>query len=218
MSGPQLVDFRGFPSDDAPLHSVIGHLKFGGLLAYPTETVYGFGGIPDRAVIRGLQHLKGRDASKPMLLLIPDRASVEDLVWTEEALDMAEMFWPGSVTLVLSDPGSRYPEGLRSSEGNVAVRVSPHPLVNALVDGAGPILSTSANLSGQQPALDAQDSLDTARAVGIGEEMWVLDGGVLEPSLPSTVVDCSGSTPTVLREGSIPLGQVRRVLPEINTV
>ena len=191
MSGPQLVDFRGFPSDDAPLHSVIGHLKFGGLLAYPTETVYGFGGIPDRAVIRGLQHLKGRDASKPMLLLIPDRASVEDLVWTEEALDMA---------------------------GNVAVRVSPHPLVNALVDGAGPILSTSANLSGQQPTLDAQDSLDTARAVGIGEEMWVLDGGVLEPSLPSTVVDCSGSTPTVLREGSIPLGQVRRVLPEINTV
>lgn len=217
MSGPQLVDFRDFSSDDAPLHSVISHLKFGGLLAYPTETVYGFGGIPDRAVISGLQHLKGRDASKPMLLLIPDRASVEDLVWTEEALDMAEMFWPGSVTLVLSDPSSRYPEGLRSSEGNVAVRVSPHPLVNALVDGAGPILSTSANLSGQRPALDPQDSLDTARAAGIGEELWVLDGGVLEPSLPSTVVDCSGSTPTVLREGSIPLGQVRRVLPDINT-
>lgn len=217
MSGPQLVDFRGFPSDDAPLHSVIGHLKFGGLLAYPTETVYGFGGIPDRTVIRGLRRLKGRDSSKPMLLLIPNRASVEDLVWTQEALDMAEVFWPGSVTLVLSDPCSRYPEGLRSSEGNVAVRVSPHPLVRALVEGAGPILSTSANRSGQLPALDAQSSLETARAVGIGEEMWVLDGGLLDPSLPSTVVDCSGSAPTILREGTIPLGRVRRVLPDINT-
>ena len=151
-----------------------------------------------------------------MLLLIPDRESVKDLLWTREAVDMAEVFWPGSVTLVLSDPRSRYPEGLRGPEGNVAVRVSPHPLVRALVNGAGPILSTSANRSGEPPALDAQTSFETARAVGVGDEMWVLDGGALEPSPPSTVVDCSGSTPTVLREGTITLGRVRCVLPDID--
>ena len=216
MSEPRLVDVRAFPGDDAPIGSVMDHLHGGGLLAYPTETVYGFGGRPDPTVIRRLLRLKGRDPGKPMLLLIPDRESVKDLLWTREAADMAEVFWPGSVTLVLSDPRSRYPEGLRGPEGNVAVRVSPHPLVRALVNGAGPILSTSANRSGEPPALDAQTSFETARAVGVGDEMWVLDGGALEPSPPSTVVDCSGSTPTVLREGTITLGRVRCVLPDID--
>ena len=216
MSGPRLVDIRAFPGDEAPIGSVMDHLRHGGLLAYPTETVYGFGGRPDVTVIRRLWRLKGRDPGKPMILLIPDRESVKDLLWTREAMDMAEVFWPGSVTLVLSDPRSRYPEGLRGPEGNVAVRVSPHPLVRALVNGAGPILSTSANQSGEPPALDAHTSLETARALGVGDEMWVLDGGVLEPSPPSTVVDCSGSIPTVLREGTITLGRVRCVLPDID--
>ena len=215
MSGPRLVDVRAFPGDDTPIGSVLDHLHAGGHLAYPTETVYGFGGRPDPSVIRDLQRLKGRDSDKPLLLLIPDRESVTDLVWTAEARDMADVFWPGSVTLVLAAPSARYPQGVRSPGGNVAVRVSPHPLVRALVEDAGPILSTSANRPGEPPAMDAQTALEIARAGGVGEEMWVLDGGALESSLPSTVVDCSGATPTVLREGTVPLGRVRCVLPDI---
>ena len=195
---------------------MLEHVSGGGLLAYPTETVYGFGGVLTRSVIEGLVALKRRDRAKPMLLLVPDREAVSDLTWTPEAIELAEVFWPGSVTLVLSDPGARYPDGVRGPAGNVAIRVSPYLLVRELVRGlGGPILSTSANRSGEAPALDAQSALGAAVAAGAGEELWVLDGGDLDPSRPSTIIDCSGPVPVVLRQGAVPLGQVRCVLPGI---
>lgn len=216
MTGPRVIDFRDAGDGTDALDPVLDHLRSGGLVAYPTETVYGFGGLPIRSVIDGLMALKGRDRSKPMLLLVPDRAAVSCLTWTPEAIALADVFWPGSVTLVLSDPGARYPEGVRGPRGSVAVRVSPHPLVRRLVGGlAGAILSTSANLPGAAPARDALGALDAALTAGAGDELWVLDGGVLESSAPSTIIDCSGPEPVVLREGTIPLGRVRCVLPEV---
>ena len=213
---PRVIDVRDTTRAAHTLDSVLEHVSAGGLLAYPTETVYGFGGVLTRSVIEGLVALKGRDRAKPMLLLVPDREAVSDLTWTPEAIELAEVFWPGSVTLVLSDPGARYPDGVRGPAGNVAIRVSPHLLVRELVRGlGGPILSTSANRSGEAPALDAQSALGAAVAAGAGEELWVLDGGDLDPSRPSTIIDCSGPVPVVLRQGAVPLGQVRCVLPGI---
>ncbi len=213
---PRVVDVRDTTRAAHTLDSVLEHVSVGGLLAYPTETVYGFGGVLTRSVIEGLVALKRRDRAKPMLLLVPDREAVSDLTWTPEAIELAEVFWPGSVTLVLSDPGARYPDGVRGPAGNVAIRVSPHLLVRELVRGlGGPILSTSANRSGEPPALDAQSALGAAVAAGAGEELWVLDGGDLDPSRPSTIIDCSGPVPVVLRQGAVPLGQVRCVLPGI---
>ncbi len=169
-----------------------------------------------RPVIEGLGALKTRGPAKPMLLLVPDREAVSDLTWTPEAIELADVFWPGSVTLVLSDPEARYPEGVRAPGGGVAIRVSSHPLVRELVNGVGgPILSTSANRRGETPALDAQSALGAAVSAGAGEEMWVLDGGALDPSPPSTIIDCSGPEPVVLRQGTIPLERVRCVLPGI---
>jgi len=216
MTGPRLIDVQEAMRAADTLDSIQAHLRQGGLLAYPTETVYGFGGLPIRSVIDRLVELKKRHRAKPMLLLIPDRVAVSDLTWTPEAIELADVFWPGSVTLVLSDPGARYPDGVRGSGGGVAVRVSPHPLVQELVHGIGsPILSTSANRPGEASALDAQGAFDAALAAGAGEELWVLDGGVLEPSPPSTIIDCSAAEPVVLRQGTIPLGRVRCVLPLI---
>ena len=213
---PRVIDVRDTTRAAHTLDSVLEHVSTGGLLAYPTETVYGFGGVLTRSVIEGLVALKGRDRAKPMLLLVPDREAVSDLTWTPEAIELAEVFWPGSVTLVLSDPGARYPDGVRGPAGNVAIRVSPHLLVRELVRRlGGPILSTSANRSGEPPALDAQSALGAAVAAGAGEELWVLDGGDLDPSRPSTIIDCSGPVPVVLRQGAVPLGQVRCVLPGI---
>ena len=217
MTGPRVIDFRHTTRAADTLDSVLDHLKLGGLLAYPTETVYGFGGLPTQPVIEKLAALKERDPAKPILLLVRDREAVGDLNWTPEAIELADVFWPGSVTLVLSDPGARYPEGVRGSDGGVAVRVSPHPLVQELVCGVGgPILSTSANRPGEPPALDAQGALGASLAAGAGEDFWVLDGGTLAPSPPSTIIDCSGPEPVVLREGTIPLGRVRCVLPGIH--
>ena len=160
---PRVIDVRDTTRAAHTLDSVLEHVSVGGLLAYPTETVYGFGGVLTRSVIEGLVALKRRDRAKPMLLLVPDREAVSDLTWTPEAIELAEVFWPGSVTLVLSDPGARYPDGVRGPAGNVAIRVSPHLLVRELVRGlGGPILSTSANRSGEPPALDAQSALGTA--------------------------------------------------------
>ncbi|MED5564041.1 MAG: L-threonylcarbamoyladenylate synthase [Gemmatimonadota bacterium] len=213
---PRVIDVRDTTRAAHTLDSVLEHVSVGGLLAYPTETVYGFGGVLTRSVIEGLVALKGRDRAKPMLLLVPNREAVSDLTWTPEAIELAEVFWPGSVTLVLSDPGARYPDGVRGPAGNVAIRVSPHLLVRELVRGlGGPILSTSANRSGEPPALDAQSALGAAVAAGAGEELWVLDGGDLDPSRPSPIIDCSGPVPVVLRQGAVPLGQVRCVLPGI---
>ncbi len=217
MTGPRVIDFRDATQAADTLESVLDHLKRGGLLAYPTETVYGFGGLPTQAVIKRLLALKKREPAKPMLLLVQDEKSVSDLTWTPEAVELADVFWPGSVTLVLSDPGARYPEGVRGSDGGVAVRVSPHPLVRELVSGVGgPLVSTSANRPGEAPALDAQGALGAALAAGAGEDLWVLDGGALEPSLPSTIIDCSGPEPVVLRQGAIPLGRVRCVVPGVH--
>ena len=216
MTGPRVIDFRDATRAPDTLDAVLDHLKRGGLLAYPTETVYGFGGLPTQAVIKRLLALKKREPAKPMLLLVQDREAVSDLRWTPEAIELADVFWPGSVTLVLADPEARYPEGVRGSAGSVAIRVSPHPLVRELVRGlGGPILSTSANRSGETPALDAQSALGAAVAAGAGEELWVLDGGDLDPSRPSTIIDCSGPVPVVLRQGTVPLGRVRCVLPGI---
>ena len=216
MTGPRVIDVRDAARAADTLNSVLDHLRLGGLLAYPTETVYGFGGLPTRGVIKRLMALKERKPAKPILLLVPDREAVSDLTWTPEAIELADVFWPGSVTLVLLDPRARYPEGVRGSDGSVAVRVSPHPLVRELVCGmGGPILSTSANRPGETPSLDPQGALGAAVAAGAGEELWVLDGGALEPSLPSTIIDCSGPEPLVLRQGTISLGRVRRVLPGV---
>ncbi len=216
VTGPRIIDFRDATRAADTLDSVLDHLRLGGLLAYPTETVYGFGGLPTRSVIERLVALKRREPAKPMLLLVQDGESVSELTWTPEALELADVFWPGSMTLVLSDPEARYPEGVRGSSGSVAIRVSPHPLVRELVRGlGGPILSTSANRAGETPALDAQGALDAAVAAGAGEELWVLDGGTLEPSQPSTIIDCSGPVPVVLRQGTVPLGRVRCVLPGV---
>ncbi len=216
MSGPRLLDVRSIPGDDLDVAPILAHLRGGGLLAYPTETVYGLGGIPSRDVVERLSALKARTSEKPMLMLIPRRETVDDLVWTDEAAQLAEIFWPGSVTLILSDPEGRFPPGVRGASGAVAVRVSPHPLVKALVEGLdGPLISTSANAPGEPPALDAQHAVEVGQSLGLGEELLVLDGGARPASAPSTIIDCAAGSPVVVRQGTVPVGRVRCVLPEI---
>ena len=215
MSGPRLLDVRTTPVEDFDVKPIVEHLRGGGLLAYPTETVYGFGGVATDSVVNRLASLKGRGA-KPMLMLVQVMGAVGDLIWTREATDLADVFWPGSVTLILSDPNERYPAGLRGDSGGVAVRVSPHPLVAALLEGLdGSLVSTSANQPGQPPALDARRAMESAASLGADDDLWVLDGGTLPESPPSTIVDCSEPTPVVVRQGTIPLARVRCVLPEI---
>ncbi len=161
--------------------------------------------------------LKRRDADKPLLVLVRDADEVARLAWTAEARELAGIFWPGAVTLVLGDPLGIFPPGIRSPAGSVAVRVSPHPLVRALLERfEEPLTSTSANAPGTAPARSGEEALAAARALGAGAEMLVLDAGTLPGSGPSTIVDCTGARPVVVREGTVPLHRLRCALPDIH--
>ena len=208
------IDLRVDP--DADLSAVGEHLKRGGVVAYPTETVYGLGSLPSEQGIRNLRDLKGRTDEKPFILLVESAEAVQELDWTEEARELASVFWPGAVTLVLSDPRGFFPEGAHGTDSSVAVRRSPQVAVARLIaEVGGPITSTSANIGGSTPARSGSEVMELLRRCG-RTDVIVLDAGTLPESAPSTIIDCTTHPPTVLREGSVPVGRLRCAIPEIH--
>jgi len=186
------------------------------VLAYPTETVYGFGGAIDRESVAALIALKRRPLGKPFLLLVDgsDMVAKLDLELPSYAATLAARFWPGPLTLVLPGGHGRVPPQLRGPEGGIAVRWTSHPAIQRLIRAHGdPITSTSANLPGVPPAMTSQEIVaqwPTAVARG---DLLVLDGGRLTPSDPSSVVDCMGRHPRVIRPGTIPARVLRESVP-----
>lgn len=197
---------------------VAEHLRVGGLIAYPTETVYGFGCALIPSALARLAALKGRDREKAFLLLISGPEQAPGLEWPRAALELAAAFWPGPLTLALRAEPGRYPDAVVGPGGTVAVRASPHPAVKAILGALGePITSTSANLAGQPPARSAEEVRGVLAALGEPEEVWILDGGeALPPSPPSTIVDCSGRRPRVVRAGVVSIDELRKVVHDID--
>jgi len=207
------VPFRTDAEVEGALAAVTAHLRRGGLLAYPTETVYGLGSRAREADVRALARLKGRRPDKPFLLLVSGRtmAEAQGLAFNEVASALARAFWPGPLTLVLPGGGGRLPDLLRGPEGGIAVRWTSHRGMARLVEAVGePITSTSANLPGQPPAPGPEAILRDFAAPAEAGTLVVLDGGVLGNSPPSTVVDCTRPTPRLVREGALTLADLRR--------
>jgi len=194
---------------------VVQHLGKGGLLAYPTETVYGLGSRAVQADVAALAALKGRSATKPFLLLISDRGMAEahGLAFSASADALARAFWPGPLTLVLPGGSGRLPDLLRGPDGGIAVRWTSHQGIAKLVAALGvPLTSTSANLPGQPPGAGADAiARDFAPAVASGQ-LLVLDGGVLGNRPPSTVVDCTRPRAQIVREGTLSAAELRRAV------
>ncbi len=188
------------------------------VLAYPTETVYGFGGGIDRDSVDALIRLKGRPKGKPFLLLIAGSEMLGklDLTLPSFATNLAARFWPGPLTLVLPGGERRVPEPLRGPEGGIAVRWTSHPALQRLIATYGEaITSTSANRPGVPPAMSAREIREQwSDAIARGT-LRVLDGGTLRPSPPSTVVDCTGRAPRVVRPGAIAAARLREVAPQL---
>jgi L-threonylcarbamoyladenylate synthase len=188
------------------------------VLAYPTETVYGFGGGIDRDSVDALVRLKRRPQGKPFLLLIagPDMIERLNLRLPSYAANLVARHWPGPLTLVLSGGEHRVPDRLRGPEGGVAIRWTSHPAVSRLIRAHGDALtSTSANRPGVPPATRAAEILSQwGDAVARGV-LRVLDGGALTPSKPSTVVDCTGRHPRVIRPGAIAASTLRESVPKL---
>lgn len=212
------LDFKTAAEIAAAVPRVVAHLESGGLLAYPTETVYGLGSRPRAAEVQALARLKGRRPGKPFLLLVSSRemAEAQGLAFGEAANALARAFWPGPLTLVLPGGGGRLPDALRGPEGGFAVRWTSHAGIQRLVSALGePLTSTSANLPGQPPAPGAEAIVrDFQPAVEQGL-LVVLDGGVLGNSPPSTVVDCTQPTARLVREGAITQAELRRAAGQL---
>lgn len=203
---------------EASLRDTILHLEERRVLAYPTETVYGFGTAVDHESVEALVQLKGRPPGKPFLLLIGDPAQVGrlDLHLPTYAAHLAARFWPGPLTLVLRGGDQRVHPRLRGPEGGVAVRWTPHEGLRRLLAAYGePITSTSANRPGVPPAMVASEIVQQWPDAIHRGLLRVLDGGRLAPSSPSTVVDCTGRRPRVIRPGVLSATQLRDCVPDL---
>lgn len=210
-----MLPFQSDSEIATTIPQVVKHLGKGGLLAYPTETVYGLGSRALQADVAALAALKGRSAGKPFLLLISDRAMAEShgLAFNASADALARAFWPGPLTLVLPGGSGRLPDLLRGPDGGIAVRWTSHQAIAGLVAALGtPLTSTSANLPGQPPGPGADAiARDFAPAVEAGK-LLVLDGGVLGNRPPSTVVDCTRPRAQIVREGTLSVSELRRAV------
>jgi L-threonylcarbamoyladenylate synthase len=193
------------PTGD-PLAAAVARIRAGGLVAYPTETVWGLGAdASSEAAVRALWRWKGREAEKPLALLVADPADLDGLGVTVSpaARALIERSWPGPVTLVLPCT-RRFAPGITRADGALGVRCSPHPVARELARrlaraGLAPITATSLNRSGEPPARTRAEA--EALCAGEGEPPLVLaaDGPDAGGLAPSAVIDVTGPEPVVLR-------------------
>jgi L-threonylcarbamoyladenylate synthase len=190
--------------DDEALARAATVLRDGGLVAFPTETFYGLGASAnDGTAVRRVFDVKGRDESKPLLVLVDSIAMAESLAAdvTEQARALMASHWPGALTLVLRARAG-LPRELTGGTGTIGVRLSAHPVARRLVSALGsPLTAPSANLQGGAPPTTAAGVL----RVFDGAVDLVLDGGATAGGPPSTVVDVTVDAPRVLRQGAVRL-------------
>jgi L-threonylcarbamoyladenylate synthase len=218
-----MPEARGLPfwspeEVSAATAKALNHLRDGRIIAYPTETLYGFGTMIDNDAVERLVALKRRPPAKPFLLLISDTPMLAriGLHLTQSAAMLAARHWPGPLTLVLPGGERRIPARLRGPEGGVAVRWTPHPGLQQLIAALGdPITSTSANRPGEPAATSAREVLEQFPAAIASGEVLLLDAGRLSTDTASTVVDCTGKRPRVIRPGAISAAVLRESVPDL---
>jgi L-threonylcarbamoyladenylate synthase len=184
-------------------------LREGGLVAFPTDTVYGVGALAfDAKAVESIYTAKDRPVEKAIPILIGGPGDLDKVTGEIPpiAAKLAARFWPGPLTLVVPKHPN-LPEVV-SATPTVGVRVPDHSVARALLRAAGPMAVTSANISGK-------DSPKTAKEVNQqlnGRIPLILDGGETPGGVPSTVVNCLGTEPVILREGPISLKDIQFVL------
>jgi L-threonylcarbamoyladenylate synthase len=192
-------------------------LRAGGLVAFPTETVYGLGANAlDPAAIARIYAAKGRPAYNPLIVHVPDAQRARALAsdWTAHADALAEAFWPGPLTLVVPR-APHVPDAVTAGRPNVALRVPAHPVAHALLLAADvPVAAPSANRSTEISPSSAEH---VAKSLGDRVDL-ILDGGPTPVGIESTVVSLLERVPVLLRPGTISLDQLRAVVGDVSTV
>lgn len=180
-------------------------LKNGGIVAFPTDTVYGLGALAfNNAAIESIYVAKDRPIEKAIPILIGDLGDLDQVAdnTPSMALRFAARFWPGPLTCIV--PKKQTLPLAVSATPTVAIRIPNHPDALALLRAAGPMAVTSANISGQTSPSTAEEVYAQLK----GRLPMILDGGKTPGGVPSTLVDCTGIDPVILREGPISLAQL----------
>jgi len=184
-------------------------IQQGGLVAFPTDTVYGLAADPfSPAAIERLYAAKERDLSKAIAILVGEAEQLHQITpgFTKAAGKLAAHFWPGALTLVVSRRPDLPPQ--LSALPTIGIRMPNHPFALSLLKAAGPLATTSANRSGAENPLTAADVLSQLS----GRIELILDGGACPGGVPSTVVDCTIPDVKILREGAIPAAEILSIL------
>jgi tRNA threonylcarbamoyl adenosine modification protein (Sua5/YciO/YrdC/YwlC family) len=185
----------------------------GQLVVLPTDTVYGIGADAfDPTAIAALIAAKGRGRDMPVPVLVGSWTTIEGLVnvVSNRTWDLIEAFWPGGLTLVVEHARSLAWD-LGETRGTVALRMPLHPVAIELLEITGPMGVSSANKTGQAPAVTAAQAREQ-----LGDEVAVyLDGGPARAGIASTIVDVTAETPRILRAGAVSAEALRAVVPEI---
>jgi L-threonylcarbamoyladenylate synthase len=198
---------------EAGLDAAVAAISDGKLVLMPTDTVYGVAAdafTPE--AVTGLLAAKNRGRAMPVPVLIGEASTLGGLVMPVPpvAKQLAEAFWPGGLTLVV-EHAPTLAWDLGDAEGTVAIRMPDDDIARDLLRRTGPLAVSSANRSGRPAATTAQQAIDQ-----LGQRTAVvLDGGPRADSAASTIVDCTGPTPRVLRVGAVPVDRLREVVPDI---
>ncbi len=197
----------------AGLEAATRAVRHGRLVVLPTDTLYGIGADAfDQVAVRALLAAKGRGPDMPVPVLVGAWRTLDGLVEqvTEPMRDLIRAFWPGGLTLVVPYAPSLSWD-LGDARGTVAVRMPLHPVAIELLGRTGPMAVSSANISGQAPATTVEDAMAQLRD---SAEVY-LDGGPCSAGIASTIVDCTGEVPRVLRAGAVTMTALREVLPSV---
>ncbi|MEA2608939.1 MAG: L-threonylcarbamoyladenylate synthase [Chloroflexota bacterium] len=202
---------RVLPDDAAGRVAAIGVLRAGGIVALPTDTVYGICvALNTPGGIERLFEVKRRPADKGIMLLLDDAEQAGQIgSMTPAALALADACWPGGLTVVIPQrPDVSLPAALTAGSATIGLRVPDHDAPRGLARVVGPLPTTSANVSGMPEARDAAGIV-----AQLGESIdLVLDGGRAHGGPASTVVDCSGLLALILREGAVSTARVLEIL------
>ena len=210
----RLITVDAHAPDPAAIAEAAAVLRAGGLVAFPTETVYGLGANAlDPGAVARIFEAKGRPATNPVIVHVAAIVEVARVAaaWPPVAQQLADAFWPGPLTLVLPRR-PEVPDAVTAGLGSVGVRMPAHPVARALIAAAGvPVAAPSANpYMGVSPTLAQHVLKGMAGRVDV-----VLDGGPATVGLESTVLDLTGAVPTVLRPGGLAISELRRVLGRV---
>lgn len=211
----------GATGDD--IRRAVETLLGGGVVAFPTDTVYGLGALAtDEAAVRRIFEMKARPPGRPLIVHVDGPAGLDVFAVEapEYARKLAAAFWPGPLTLVLRR-AAVVPDVVTAGGDTVGLRVPDHPVALALIAALGKrlgrtagIAAPSANRFGEPPPTDVQGVVDSLGAPGSGPRApdLVLDGGTCPGGVPSTVLACEGEWPRVLRRGSISPEQIEAII------